>query len=264
MRVFFCLLSVAVAATSCSSKDDPYATVSEFCAAWGKQTCSAVVVSNCSGLDASASLTQACVEKQQAFCEGLVPNTGYSSDQAQTCLNAVGTAYTDGRLSALEIDTVRHLGAPCNHLIKGPQATGQSCTLDAECDTVHNVQCVLKNGVGTCVVPTVVANGTSCAANGASCMPGFYCGDDNCIQSKAVNAKCTADFECETGLSCADADPATGATGTCTARVSQTACSIDSDCTTNVCDIAAGASTGKCVTSVILSSTESLCADLQK
>ncbi|HWZ92530.1 MAG TPA: hypothetical protein VNW92_26875, partial [Polyangiaceae bacterium] len=197
----FCafLLGFIACIGACSAKDasDPYATVSDFCAAWGKAACNSMVVNHCSGTDTTSALTDACVQKQQVFCEGLVSEhaAGYSSAQAQRCLDAVGKAYSDATLTSTEITTVRHLGDPCNHLIKGPQAQGATCTMDDDCDTVHNIQCVMKNGVGTCVIPTVVPNGTSCAAPEASCMPGFYCGDDNCIQSKAIGAKCSADYE---------------------------------------------------------------------
>jgi hypothetical protein len=266
----FCavLLGFIACLGACSSKDttDPYATVSEFCAAWGKEACTSLVVSHCSGMDTTSALTEACVEKQQTFCEGLVaPNAaGFSSAQAKTCLSAVSAAYADASLSASEIATVRHLEAPCNHLIKGPQAEGDSCTQDTDCDTVKNVQCVMKSGVGTCVIPTAVANGFSCAAPAASCMTGFYCDGSHCVSSDAIGEKCDADFECATGLTCKGVDADAGVTsGKCAARVSQTACTGDSDCTTNVCDIATGASTGMCVNSIILSPAESVCGDLR-
>jgi hypothetical protein len=265
----FCafLLSFVACVGGCSAKEptpDPYATVSDFCAAWGNSACSSLVVSRCSGMDTTPALTEACVETQQTFCEGLVPNTGYSSAQAKTCLAAVSKAYSDGTLTALEIATVRHLGDPCDHLIKGPQAEGDSCTQDDDCDTVKNVQCVLKDGVGTCVIPTVVANGTSCAAPEASCMPGFYCGDDNCVQSKAVNAKCAADFECAAGLSCSGLDADAGvSSGKCATRVDPAACTADADCTTGVCDIVGTSATGACVENITLARAEGVCGDLR-
>jgi hypothetical protein len=267
----FCafLLGLVACFAGCSAKDqspDPYATVSDFCAAWGKKACNSVVVNSCSGMDTTPTLGDSCVQSQRVFCEKLVnEHTGYSSVQAQTCLDAVGRAYADAKLTALEIATVRHLGDPCNHLFKGPQALGESCAEDADCDTLKNVQCVMKSGSGTCAIPTVVANGTSCSAPGAACMPGFYCSaDENCVQSKTIGAKCTATFECATGLDCTGLDEDAGVTsGKCTARVSQTACTADSDCTTNVCDIATGASTGMCVNSIILAPTDGVCGDLR-
>jgi len=255
----FCafLLGFLVCASGCSSKDesDPYATVSDFCAAWGKAACNSTVVNHCSGLATTADLTSACVLKQQVFCEGLVPNTGYSSAQAKTCLDAVSNAYSDAALDGTEIATVRELGAPCNHLIKGPVAMGGTCTKDTDCDTVHNVLCVMKSGVGTCVIPTVVANGTDCTAPEASCNPGFYCDGSNCVAQHALNKNCTGDYECAMGLACTS--------GKCTMPVDPDQCTADTDCTTGVCDITSGMSTGMCTDQIILSHAESVCGDLR-
>ncbi|MET0790083.1 MAG: hypothetical protein ABW061_01055, partial [Polyangiaceae bacterium] len=125
MKLSFVLLGLAVGIGACSSKEeapDPYATVGQFCLAWGEAACTSAAVAACAGDDATDALTHACVASQADFCERLVPSTGYSSAQAGTCLSAVQSAYSDGRLTALEIATVRHRGAPCNHLIHGPQA----------------------------------------------------------------------------------------------------------------------------------------------
>jgi hypothetical protein len=263
----FCafLLGFIACLGACSSKDttDPYATVPQFCAAWGKAACNSTVVNHCSGMTTTDPLTQACVAKQQTFCEGLVPTTGYSSSQAQRCLDAVGQAYTDASLTGTEIATVRHLGDPCNHLIKGPQAAGETCTQDNDCDTLNNMLCVMKSGVGTCVVPSVVANGTSCAAPEAACMTGFYCDGAHCVESEAIGEKCDADYECGTGLSCAGIGDGGAATGKCATRVDPTMCAADSDCTTGVCDIVGTSSTGTCVDSIILARAENICEDLR-
>lgn len=260
LKFSFVLLCV-LGAGGCSSAEDapdPNATVSGFCGNWAKAACSNTVVLACSGADkVDASLTDSCVMSQRVFCEGLFPNKmGYSAQKASECLSAVQNAYSDGRLTASEIVTVRHRGDPCNHLIKGPQLEGESCAQDDDCDTVKNYLCVMKSGEGSCQIPTVVANGTSCSAPGAACNPGFYCGvDESCVQSKAVGKTCAADFECQSGLVCESSK--------CTEKVSPEKCTQDSDCTTNVCDIPFGNSEGRCVSSIILSSSTSICADLQ-
>jgi hypothetical protein len=260
MKSYAFLVGFFACLGACSAKDqspDPYATVSEFCGAWGKAACNSMVVSNCSGSSTTTTLTDQCVQSQQTFCEGIVPNTGYSSAQATRCLDAVGAAYADAKLSATDIATVRHLGDPCNHLIKGPKAVGDSCTVDTDCDTVKNVQCVLKKGVGTCVVPMLVGPGTSCAAPGAACGVDFYCDGSHCVQSTAVGDPCASDFECASGLSC-DA-----ATGNCATRVNPAMCMADGDCTTGVCDIVGTAPNGACVDSIILAHAEGICGDLR-
>ena len=68
---------------------------------------------------------------------------------------------------------------------------------------------------------------------------------------------CDADFECATGLVC---DPATSK---CTVRVSAESCTQDNDCTTNVCDIPSGLSTGRCVSAITLASSTGICEDLR-
>jgi len=256
--VLLCLLGVDGCSSS-ESAPDPNATVSSFCENWGQAACSSAVVLACSGADkVDDGLIQACVRKQQVFCEGLLPATGYSSQKASLCLSAVQNAYKDARLTAQEIATVRHRGDPCNHLIQGTRGEGDSCASDDDCNTLKNYLCVLKSGQGTCQIPTVVENGTSCSAPAAACNPGFYCGvDENCVQSKAVGKACVDTFECATGLEC-DAD-----SSKCVARVSAESCAKDDDCTTNVCDIPVGASTGRCVSSITLAASTGICEDLR-
>jgi hypothetical protein len=251
---------------ACSAKDntDPYATVTEFCATWGRVACNSTVVQRCSGMTTvTSTLTDSCIASQQTFCEQLVPEQGYSSAQASTCLNAVKAAYEDANLTGAEVATVRDLGDPCNHLIKGPKGTGDTCLKDTDCDTVHNVLCVMKSGVGTCVIPTVVPNGTSCSAPEAACMNGFYCDGAHCVQSNAVGVKCAASYECAAGLVCDGAGDAGTETGKCTTLVDPSACMMDSDCTSGVCDKVGTATTGSCVDSITLARAEGVCGDLR-
>jgi hypothetical protein len=256
--VLLCLLGTG----GCSSTDaeaDPNGSVSGFCTNWAKAACSSAVVLACSGAEkVNAELTDSCVMSQRAFCEGLLPTKGYSSQKASQCLSAVQSAYSDARLTALEIATVRHRGDPCNHLIKGTQDKGESCASDDDCNTLQNYLCVMKSGQGTCQIPTIVDNGDSCAAAGAACNPGYYCGvDEACVQSKVVGKKCAENFECATGLVC---DPESLV---CTERVSAENCAKDDDCTTNVCDIPVNSDTGRCVSSITLAASTGLCEDLR-
>ncbi len=256
--VLLCLLGIG----GCSSGEndaDPNATVRGFCENWGKAACSSAVVVACSGAEkATATLTDACISSQQAFCEGLLPAQGYSPQRAAQCLDAVQRAYNDAQLTPLEIATVRHRGDPCNHLIKGAQAEGESCLSDDDCDTLKNYLCVFKSGEGTCQIPTVVDAGKSCSAPGAACAVGYYCGvDEACVQSKSSGDKCTASFQCGTGLEC-NAD-----TEKCVTRVNPDSCAKDDDCATNVCDVPVGASTGRCVARITLAASTGLCEDLR-
>ncbi len=260
MKLSFIVLGLAVGLGACSSKDqpDPYATATEFCNEWGKAACTSQAVLGCTGeATLTDTLTNNCVSSQQTFCEGLLPSTGYSSANAGRCLSAVQAAYSDGKLTALEIATVRHRGSPCNQLIKGAKTEGESCTVDDDCNTLSGYLCLIKGGAGTCQIPTIADNGTSCEAADKACNAGFYCDGSNCVASKVVGGKCAEDFECASGLIC---DPDTLK---CAAKVSPTMCKADADCTTNVCDIPLGGDQGKCVSTIILSSSEGICEDLQ-
>jgi len=256
--VLLCLLSFG----GCSSTEDapdPNATVSGFCGNWAKAACSSAVVLACSGAEkVNAELTDSCVMSQRVFCEGLLPAKGYSSQKASQCLSAVQNAYKDARLTAAEIATVRHRGDPCNHLIKGTQAKGESCASDDDCNTLQNYLCVFKSGQGSCEIPTLVENGDPCSAAGAACNTGYYCGvDEACVKSKDVGKACNADFECATGLVC---DPDSEK---CVARVSAESCTQDADCTTNVCDIPVNSESGRCVSAITLSASTGICEDLR-
>jgi hypothetical protein len=264
MKSSFVLLALAVGIGACSSKEeapDPYATVGQFCLAWGKSACTPEAVSACAGNDATDALTQACITSQAAFCETLLPTTGYSSAQAAECLAAVQSAYSDGRLNAADIAIVRHRGAPCNHLVKGPQPKGGSCTQDDDCDTLQNYQCVMKGDEGTCQIGKLVANGTPCDAPDAVCNDKFYC-DGNCVAYRTVGARCATDSECDPALTCAP-DPVDAPR--CTSKVAPDKCKEDSDCPsdTPACDIPLGADSGKCVKNIVLSPSDSQCQDLQ-
>lgn len=262
--VLLCLLAGLGACSAKDSPPDPYATVSMFCSEWGKAACGPSTVSACAGTEtATDALTQACVTSQQAYCDKLMSTTtGYNSRNASQCLGAVQRAYSDSKLTAAEIAIVRHRGDPCNHLLKGPAGQGDTCGSDDDCNTLDNYLCIMKSGAGTCQIPKVVPNGDPCDAPEASCNAGYYC-DGNCVKSKAVGGKCAANFECASGLAC---DPTALK---CAAPVSQTECTADEDCAptsaavANVCDIPAGLPSGKCVSLIILGSSEGLCEDLR-
>lgn len=256
MKLSFVFLGLVICVGACSSKEeapDPYATVGQFCLAWGQNACTPEAVLACAG-DSTAASTQKCVSSQETLCEHLVPTTGYSSTQALTCLNAVRTAYSDGKLSAMEIAIVRHRGDPCNHLIKGPQGVGETCNTDDDCDTLQNYQCVVKPDKSTCQIPKAVAGGKSCTGDDVICEDGNYCNGRNCVAFTDLGDSCTGDVECGPGYVC-DPDQAV-----CTAKVSANKCTSDSDCTSDAaCDLPAG----KCLKNIQLSPSEMLCQDLQ-
>ena len=97
------LLSVALLLplAGCSGSDrkgsgpDPLATVSGFCQAWAELACTQEVVDLCAATDINA-----CQRGQSAFCEDLVPSSGYDPKYAKDCLRAVEIAYSGTSLDA--------------------------------------------------------------------------------------------------------------------------------------------------------------------
>jgi len=259
------ILGLLVCLGACSStKDgpgDPYATVPEFCAAWGSAACNDTVIERCSGVDpgkVTDAQRQACTTKQSNYCETLLPTTGYGSVNAKACIDAVKAAYSDGILTSDDLILVRHRGDACAALVKGPKAAGDTCTVNDDCDTLTGVSCIMQAGVGHCGIPKIVANGEACTDPDATCNPTFYCDGSNCVKEKAAKAKCTASYECAGGLTC-DADTTSATAGTCITATPNASCTSDADCPAGTCEAALNA----CVSSVQLAPAEAICGDLR-
>jgi hypothetical protein len=261
-------LSAALALAACSSDeegpkpDNALRTEQGFCQEWAKRACNSRVVSACS------STKEGCLDRQSNYCEGLIPS-GYSSVNAEDCLEAVESAYANAQLSAEDIDVVVKLGGACSHLIKGPRSEDESCTDRYQCDTVHGFECVIKPGQesGTCVLPHVVAGGFECAAADTSCEVGFYCRvieDDGenvsiCAGARDEGQSCSADEMCGDAAFC---EKQSGETeGVCTEKLAdREECVRDEECLSGYCllDLA----TPQCVSSITLTIQASACNDL--
>lgn len=255
-RLFpFLVLSLLAAACSGSKKratSGTNETAAQFCESFGKAACNDAVVSACSG---GGTEVDKCVAKQQSFClAALSRPEQYSSDNAAACLDAVTTAYEDGKLSADEIQVVREFAAPCDQLIRGPGALGISCFEPFDCNTLEGLTCVNKPGQpGTCQVPDVVQGGFTCTEPNQICAEGFYCDGQNCLArpGKVGDAcdpdlkPCAADFNCAPDYTCqARGDLGAG-------------CDTGIDCKSGVC------AANLCVQEVILSISEPLCQYLR-
>lgn len=232
---------------------------SAFCTTWAKAACNDTVVANCNEVD-----TTTCVLNQSAFCQTLVPETGYSPSQAQDCIDAVKAAYADAALDATELDTVLRLGGPCAHLVVGPAKQGESCSQDADCDTTRNYSCVIKGADtnGTCQIPSIQANVAPCDGLAMVCGGGAYCdvsdNGNNCLVTRAKGKTCAYDAMCADGLRCnIPADSTDG--GTCDDKLANKAsCSSDSECAVGICR----SDTMVCTSKVILTGVDPICANL--
>jgi hypothetical protein len=236
---------------SCSEDEPPAETRDGFCDRWADAACSAEVVSACQAADADA-----CRLAQEEFCLDLVPANGFVDERADDCIDAVRAAYTDADLTADELSTVARLGEPCDRLVRGPRATGESCTSNLDCDGPTGAECVFKatSVNGTCQTPVSVDPGLDCSADDAVCTEGFYCNGDNCIVGGEVGDSCSRNEECAGGY--CDG-------GTCVAgRAIDADCSADEQCSSGLC-YAFSATERVCVDRVRLSRTDPLCEDLR-
>jgi hypothetical protein len=252
--------------SSCAAKKtppNPLAEVEGFCTEWAKRACNDKVVAACAATDATA-----CQEAQQTFCESIVPDGKYSSDNAVDCLNAEQDAYSDAQLTAAERDTVLSLGGKCALILSGTGGTDAACTEDSDCNRNDGLSCVKKSSTsGKCEKPTIVMGGFDCSAADAVCVTGFYCSADSHCNQSAPGTTCSDILPCGPTSECVDANgkPYTGpladggnATGTCKERkAAGSACGVDADCSSNICD------QGICTAVIILSVSEPVCKNLR-
>ena len=237
---------------------NPLATRSGFCKSWAEGACPKAVVDAC-----NASAVDDCVGTQSDFCLGILPEN-YDSKHAKTCLAAVKAAYRDANLTAEEIQVVLKLAAPCDQLSKGSTTAGDTCTDNAECNTVSGYACVVKLGAteGTCQIPEEVDPGQTCDGPSQVCGEGNYCNADNCVAYKGTGRPCDGDFQCAPEDSCIIS--VEGAPGECTARAElNDPCASDADCQSQYCVIEAGKTLGECASMIRLSRSEPLCDTLQ-
>jgi hypothetical protein len=228
--------------SACSSEepgpkaDDSLRTQGAFCDAWAKAACNEDAVTNCdSDLDT-------CLSRQAAYCLNLVP-VGYTSVNAELCIDAVKDAYRDAKLTAEELKLVQRLQGECSQLVNGGLAQGETCSANIQCDTVRGFQCVIKPGneSGTCQVPEVVAGGDACSAPQIVCSEGYFCWNDNfCVSWSYTPSDTTDDIDCSDDDECEEDH--TCAEGVCVPR-----CTTHDMCgTEGRCVIAEGETEGAC------------------
>jgi hypothetical protein len=245
------VLALGLFAVGCASADEPAQTPEGFCREWATKACSAEVVSACQAESASA-----CRITQQAACQGALPD-GFVADNADACLTAVGRAYQDADLDAEELATVLRFGPPCDRLVRGPRAGGDSCASSGECNAAGGFACVAKGSAtrGTCQQARMVQPGFACDALQETCTAGFYCNGDNCVAGKDIGDSCSTQLECGNEGYCAP-------DGTCAARFPVRAdCSFDYECKSDICF--AFDAERVCVDAIRLSPSEPLCDNLR-
>ncbi len=222
-------LAAGCGSDSPETPPDPLATHAGFCEEWAAEACNEEVVNAC----ASAS-REACLNRQAQFCATVVPATAYRRDAADDCLDAVGAAYADARLSGEEVAVVLRSGAPCDFA------------------------CVMVDG--ECIEPTVIGGGEECGAVATVCEEGFYCDGNNCLARRSEGRSCSEEIPCVEDLRCVGEAGAM----TCVAKSpTGQACTEDADCLSGICTVPAGETEGICIAELILSAAEPVCSDLR-
>lgn len=246
------LLLAPFAPLACSADDPPAETRQDFCDRWANAACNSEVVSVC-----QASSADDCRLSQEAFCLGLVPESGFVDARADECIAAVGAAYRDANLDIAELETVIRLGPPCDTLVRGARTRGDSCLSRLDCDAPGGFDCVFKGSEtsGTCERPELIDPGLRCDEPGQICTDGFYCDGRNCIAGREPGEPCARNGECAEGY-CSPDD-------VCVAGLAVgTDCSDDFECASGLCYLAAGG-IRECTDRVRLSRTDPACADLR-
>lgn len=220
-----------------------------FCQSWAKAACNEKVVTACAGSGAEAT---GCQTTQEGICLSAVGET-YDPTNAKACLEAVKKAYGDAKLTRADVDVLELKAGPCAELFVGTKGEGNSCTSDAQCDTVSGYRCVGESP--TCQIPTEVGGGGKCTDPAAICASGFYCDGTNCLEAVGLNGSCV-DEPCSDELICL--------AGTCSAKTADFQdCTSNEQCQSGLCDIPKGASSGLCVTSFDLGVTSNTCTTLR-
>jgi hypothetical protein len=180
----------------------------------------------------------------------------FSDRRADACLEAVAAAYSDADLTGDELATVLRLGPPCDAVVRGPQARGETCSENQDCDASNGFSCIKRgSSTGTCQIAEVVGAGQKCEALQQTCGDGFYCNGANCIAVKSLGETCTGNDECGSAARCA-------ANATCVARLAVgTACTQNDECTSGLCYALSGNSV--CVDRIRLSPAEPVCENLR-
>jgi hypothetical protein len=248
MRPIFSSVLLLCIPFACSDDSSQSETREDFCSRWGAAVCNADVVSAC-----QASNVDACRLSQERFCLDLVPSNGFTSDRADACIDAVKSAYSDTDLTAEELGTVLRLDAPCDQLVRGTRAAGESCMSRLDCNGPEGYDCVFKAGemTGNCEQPVVVQPGRDCTSDNALCTDGFYCNGSNCVEGGRPGEACLRNDQC--------ADGYCGPNSVCAAGLAVNVdCTLDAQCASGLC-YRFSASERVCTDRVRLSRTDPLC-----
>jgi len=183
----------------------------------------------------------------------------YHPHEAEACIAAWVTAYTDAAITAEELSDIDEA---CLKVFYNESGQGVECSADYDCNVGSGLRCVRKPGAakGNCYEPNVVAGGDSCTAENATCVTGKFCSEDNgfvCVTKYDVGTDCSAKLLCKDYYVCS------ASTSKCESKLANDAdCEYDAECEGGLCEMAADAAPtdkGSCSASISLNKYVSNC-----
>lgn len=235
-----------------AEEDKTLNTHEGFCGDWARAVCNDTVVKACGG---SSPDQETCFAAQETECLAKVDER-YTKDRAEACLKAVRGAYKDGNLTRSELSVIELAAEPCDALFRGAVGEGESCSDNADCDTVAGYRCVGESS-RTCQVPVEVSGGGRCSEANQVCASGFYCNGGNCVVRGDVGESCVGNAPpCMEALRCL--------AGTCSTLVAEhDPCERHTDCATGICELPASGGAGVCVARLELRANTLECTRLR-
>jgi hypothetical protein len=231
-------------------------TPQDYCAARAEAECNGIVVQKCGVKDQTS-----CESARSNRCVAEMPQgTTYVPEAVDACIAATKGAYADATLTGMELQAIADA---CSKVFSGPGAVRAPCTVDADCSSKDNLRCVIRTGemAGKCLTPRVVQPGDSCAGESDVCTTEFYCDmkSSMCLARVGVGEdcymkECLPDLKCITGLFGGGCKPLLMAGEPCT---------MDTECTSHICNKAKGSSDGTCTDQIVLSPIAAACAPFQ-
>lgn len=163
--------------------------------------CKSLSSAVCAHLDTCSPFLIAITYGDKATCEERV--LARCDDPTELASSNVTAAELAACAGAYEARTCAELlaGSPAECRVPGDKDNGATCATAAECKST-NCQADAEGSCGKCA--PLLAEGDSCAAEGAACALGLYCNPTTtkCDLPAETGEACSAEKFCAAGLSC--------------------------------------------------------------
>lgn len=195
--------TLGISAVACSSSTNPYAQVSEFCAAYSKAICQ---VSSTCQFDSGT-----CEQYQQTQCMANAPTATtttrtYEPNNVQACINALNSAYGNNATS-VSATTITNYQNLCSKVFLGNVGEGNACTTALDCANTGDVCASAPGGtVSKCVTPAPKQLNDPCADPGDECPANSYCAPQptgpTCVAAQTNSQPCSDAMPCDSTTQC--------------------------------------------------------------